>query len=267
MKTVLSNLNTNYESNEFSTKIKWYSILCISSVLISGLCFYFTKNFYSIYAGAALFIVFMISLLYANACRSKMSFADGRLAEQTQLFLIDHLFWNGKGSLLNIRCRTGALSILCAKRYEEALITGVDSWGKRWEYGKNACETNATAEKVNQQTTFCHEDIAHLSFPDESFHAVIANFAFFKERSVDDKKILVKEALRTLKKGGSFAFQDKFSSSRYFGDMNAFVEDLKASGITEVHYMHHVEKVCGFIPTFISTPWMFGGTGMLYGVK
>lgn len=47
--------------------------------------------------------------------------------------------------------------------------------------------------------------------------------------------------------------------------MDEFVRILKAEGISEVHYIGNLEKKLGFIPGFVTTPWMISGMGILYG--
>ena len=81
------------------------------------------------------------------------------------------------------------------------------------------------------------------------------------------RRILLKEALRVVKKGGAFSFQDMFSQKALYGDMDEFVRILKAEGISEVHYIGNLEKKLGFIPGFVTTPWMIRGMGILYGKK
>ena len=76
-----------------------------------------------------------------------------------------------------------------------------------------------------------------------------------------------KEALRVVKKGGVFSFQDMFSQKALYGDMEEFVEELKKEGITEVHYIGNLEKKLDFIPGYATTPWMISGMGILYGRK
>lgn len=46
-----------------------------------------------------------------------------------------------------------------------------------------------------------------------------------------------------------------------------FVKELKAEGITEVHYIGNLEKKLDFIPGYVKTPWMISGVGILYGRK
>ncbi len=55
---------------------------------------------------------------------------------QIHKYLLTKLTWTGKGSLLDIGCGSGALTILCKKTYPEAEITGLDYWGKEWNYAK-----------------------------------------------------------------------------------------------------------------------------------
>ena len=95
----------------------------------------------------------------------------------------------------------------------------------------------------------------------------MSNFVFHEVRSAKDKRDVVKEALRVVKKGGVFSFQDMFSQKVLYGDMDEFVRILKAEGISEVHYIGNLEKKLGFIPGFVTTPWMISGMGILYGKK
>jgi len=74
------------------------------------------------------------------------------------------------------------------------------------------------------------------------------------------------DILRVVKKGGSFAFQDMFEQKALYGDMDAFIKELKSEGITEVHYIGNVEKE-EFIPDFVTAPWMIKGVGLIYGKK
>ena len=78
---------------------------------------------------------------------------------------------------------------------------------------------------------------------------------------------MVREALRVVKKGGCFSFQDMFSQKSLYGDMDAFVEQLKKEGISEIHYIGNLEKKLDFIPKYARTTWMISGMGILYGRK
>ena len=78
--------------------------------------------------------------------------------------LIDHLDWNGKGTLLDIGCGAGALTIRCACRFPDAKITGMDYWSTEWSYAKEQCERNARLEHVADRLTFCKATLPLSNF-------------------------------------------------------------------------------------------------------
>mgnify|MGYP000072681414 CR=1 FL=1 len=139
--------------------------------------------------------------------------------------------------------------------------------GAEWNYAKEQCERNAQIEGVADRISFQKGDAAKLDFPDETFDAAVSNFVFHEVRTAKDKRDVVREALRVVKKGGVFSFQDMFSQKALYGDMEQFVRELKAEGISEVHYIGNLEKKLDFIPGFVTTPWMISGMGIIYGKK
>ncbi len=181
-------------------------------------------------------------------------------------FLLEHMQWDGQGKLLDIGCGAGALSIKCAKKYSKAAITGIDYWGSEWNYAKEQCESNAKIEGIENQISFQKGDAAKLEFADETFDAAVSNFVFHEVRSQPDKQLVVREALRVVKKGGVFVFHDMFEQKMLYGDMNTFIEQLRKEGITEIHYVANTEKET-FIPGYLSAPWMLKNMGLIYGVK
>ena len=181
--------------------------------------------------------------------------------------LVEHLDWDGEGKMLDIGCGAAALTVRCAKAFPKAQITAMDYWGAEWSYAKEQCERNVRLESVADRVSFQKGDAAKLDFADETFDAAVSNFVFHEVRSTKDKRNVVREALRVVKKGGVFSFQDMFSQKALYGDMDAFVEVLKAEGISEIHYIGDLEKKLDFIPGFVTTPWMISGMGILYGKK
>lgn len=181
--------------------------------------------------------------------------------------LVEHLDWNGEGRLLDIGCGAAALTVRCAKAFPKAQITAMDYWGAEWNYAKEQCERNAQIEGVADRISFQKGDAAKLDFPDETFDAAVSNFVFHEVRTAKDKRDVVREALRVVKKGGVFSFQDMFSQKALYGDMEQFVRELKAEGISEVHYIGNLEKKLDFIPGFVTTPWMISGMGIIYEKK
>ena len=209
----------------------------------------------------------LIMAVYMLICHETFAFGKGNMMARVHEHLVEHLDWNGKGRLLDIGCGAAGLTVRCAKAFPKAQITAMDYWGVEWNYAKEQCEKNAQIEGVADRITFQKGDAAKLDFPDETFDAAVSNFVFHEVRTAKDKRDVVKEALRVVKKGGAFSFQDMFSQKALYGDMEQFVRELKAEGIAEVHYIGNLEKKLDFIPGFVTTPWMISGMGIIYGKK
>jgi SAM-dependent methyltransferase len=87
--------------------------------------------------------------------------------------VLDRLHWDGKGKALDIGCGNGPLTIALAQRHPEGHVTGIDTWGKAWDYSKAGCERNAAVAGVAERTSFEKASAAALPFDDESFDAAI----------------------------------------------------------------------------------------------
>ena len=61
--------------------------------------------------------------------------------------------------------------------------------------------------------------------------------------------------------------KNMFSQKALYGDMDAFVKQLEAEGISEIHYIGNLEKKLDAIPGYVTTPWMISGMGIIYGKK
>lgn len=218
-------------------------------------------------AAGVLCVLALIMAVYMLICHETFAFGKGNMMAGVHEHLVEHLDWNGEGRLLDIGCGAAALTVRCAKAFPKAQITAMDYWGAEWNYAKEQCEKNAQIEGVADHTSFQKGDAAKLDFPDESFDAAVSNFVFHEVRTAKDKRDVVREALRIVKKGGVFSFQDMFSQKALYGDMEQFVRELKAEGISEVHYIGNLEKKLDFIPGVVTTPWMISGMGIIYGKK
>ena len=98
--------------------------------------------------------------------------------ERTHQCLLAHLGFDGRGTLLDVGCGSGALSIRAALTWPEAQVTGIDYWGVAYGYGQPMCEKNAESEGVGFRCAFRHGDANKLDFPDESFDAVVSNYVY-----------------------------------------------------------------------------------------
>lgn len=166
----------------------------------------------------------------------------------------------GKG--LDVGCGSGALTIAVAKRNPKAQMTGLDRWGKEYaSFNKPLCENNAKAEGVGN-TSFVQGDATKLDFPDGSFDAVTSNYVY--HNIPGDRQALLLETLRVLKKGGTFAIHDIFSKSKY-GDMQAFVQKLRAQGYEQVEL---IDTTTGKFMSPFEATWMeLSGSALLVGKK
>ena len=211
------------------------------------------------------FVILFIAL-YMRHCAGKLGFdGDGgiRLLHRD---LIKHLPFKGRGQILDVGCDYGALTIATSRVYNHATVTGVDGWNKNEKGIHEQCERNAKIEKVKKRVAFRKADLAHLDYSDNSFDAVISSYAFHRYKGADARD-LVKESLRVLKKGGAFAFQDLFGQERYYGDIDAFIEELKAEGIAKITYVPNVEEGKEYITRTMKTKNLVKGLGMIYGTK
>ena len=167
------------------------------------------------------------------------------------------------GRALDVGCGSGALTIACAKRNPKAQIIGIDRWGKDYKsFSRVLCVKNAKAEGVNN-VSFKKGDATALDFPDESFDCVTSNYVYHNITG-KDKQTLLRETLRTLKKGGTFAIHDLMSPLRY-GDMQNFVSELKKEGYERVEL---IDTTSGMFMTKGEAIRLFlGGSTLLVGRK
>jgi len=214
----------------------------------------------------ALFILSGAFLAYMFICHELFAFGKGNMMAKVHEHLVSHLGWDGEGTLLDIGCGSGALTVRCLKAFPKAEIIGMDYWGVEWSYAKEQCEENAKLEGVGGRCSFEKGDAAKMEYADGSFDAAVSNFVFHEVRSAKDKRDVVREALRVVKKGGCFAFQDLFGQKSLYGNIEEFAKELKDGGIDEIHYVGGLEDKLGF-PSYAKTPWMISGVGILYGRK
>ncbi len=167
------------------------------------------------------------------------------------------------GKILDVGCGSGALTISLAKKNPDALVFGVDKWGVEYlDVTRNLCMDNARLEKVDN-AFFLYSNIRKLDFPDEYFDHVTSNYCYSNLTGFD-KKDMIYETLRVLKKGGTFAIHD-IMNWIYFGDINEFIATLKKMGIEEVHL---VETSKGMFMTEIESFFLsLNGSYILYGKK
>ncbi len=179
--------------------------------------------------------------------------------------VLEHLEWNGNGQALDIGCGNGALTLLVAQAYPAARVTGIDFWGKNWDYSKQVCDRNAKIAGVAERTGFQKASASALPFEDGAFDLAVSNLTFHEVSDTADKRMLLKEALRVVRPGGRFAFQDLFLVESLYGSPNELVSLVKSWGIREVKFVRTSNEP--FIPLLLKLPFMVGRIGILYGER
>jgi SAM-dependent methyltransferase len=211
-------------------------------------------------------VIFFLCFLYFAYARYLFSPRGGNIQSKIQDLVLDHIMgWDGVGKVLDIGCGNGPLTIQIAKRYPEAEAIGIDYWGTAWEYSKSICDRNAEIEGVAGRVAFKRASASSLPFDDEAFDLVISNLVFHEVRDVRDKKELIKEALRVVKKGRWFVFQDLFLWKQVYGEVDDLVETIRDWGIETVEFVDTSDS--DFIPGALKLPFMLGTVGILAGRK
>jgi SAM-dependent methyltransferase len=96
-----------------------------------------------IFLGAAILVpllgivaaLFLLIALCFGLAHYRFSAAGGDIQSKIIALLLDRVEWTGQGKVLDIGCRNGQLTVRLAKRYPQVQVTGMDTWGKNWDYG------------------------------------------------------------------------------------------------------------------------------------
>lgn len=203
-----------------------------------------------------------VFILYAYY---QFSAGGGNFQEKLWHYLLDHLEWDGQGTALDIGTGNGPLAIMLAKQHPQARVTGIDYWGSDWEYSQKVCHANASLEGVAERVSFMKASAASLPFDDGAFDAVVSHFVFHEVADADDKREVIREALRVLRKGGAFAFQDMFFDKGLYGDVDALVRTIKGWGIEDVQFVDVREALN--MPRLLRYPTIMGKAALIYGKK
>lgn len=173
--------------------------------------------------------------------------------------------WDGRGEALDIGCGNGPLTIKMAKIYTESKVIGIDYWGSVWDYSLKSCEKNASLEGVSDRVTFQKASASSLPFNDGHFNAVVSNFVFHEVSDTKDKSELIREAIRVVKKGGVFSFQDLFLVKKIYGETDELLKTISNWGVESIGFI--MTNDLDFIPRALKLPFMLGEIGIIYGRK
>ena len=90
-------------------------------------------------------VLLLALLIWITWIRKQYAFGGGGMMERVHEVVLSHLDFDGAGTLLEVGCGSGALSIRAALTWPGAQMTGIDYWGAAYGYGQAMCEKNARA--------------------------------------------------------------------------------------------------------------------------
>ena len=212
-----------------------WSIL-VGSVLASVVMVYvltMTENIWLEVLFVTVFVVSLIALAWCIYAYNAFDYNGNiRLSKKIIDGIVDYTEIPDGGNGLDVGCGSGALTIACAKKNPNAIMTGIDRWGKEYaSFNKQLCENNAIAENTSN-IIFMNGNAIKLDFEDETFDLVTSNYVYHNIGG-HNKQELLNETLRVLKKGGTFAIHDIMSYRRY-GDMKKYINQLENNGFCDV---------------------------------
>ncbi len=212
-----------------------------------------------------LILLAIFVLIYFAYARYEFSPQGGDIQAKISQRVIDFIDQSESGQILDVGCGNGKLTVELAKKCPGIKIQAIDYWSGMWGYSKESCETTAKNENVSDRIIFTKASASALPFDDETFDAVISNMVFHEVADTKDKRDVIKEALRPLKKGGLFIFQDQFNTKRIYGTVEELLKYLKNLGINDVGFED--TRKASFIPVLLRNPIFVGDIGLIYGKK
>lgn len=157
----------------------------------------------------------------------------GAMQRKLWRLTLKHLDGYGQltGDALDIGTGNGSLAVISAMENTKLRVIGIDLWEPQWEYSLDDCRRNAQRAGVTERCTFQRASAHALPYPNETFDYVMSHFVFHEVKVAPDKRTVVEEALRVLRKGGYFSFHDMFFDARLYGDSTALLDVLRAGGV------------------------------------
>jgi ubiquinone/menaquinone biosynthesis C-methylase UbiE len=164
-----------------------------------------------------------------------------------------------------VGCGSGSLVVKLATASADSTVTGVDSWGRDWEYSKELCEDNARIEGVSARTAFLKQSGAALRFADGSFDVVVSCLTFHEIGDVQRKSDGVVEALRVLRPGGRYVFLDLFGDPGFYPSIDEVRQAIGTAGVSIAQFASLAD--CMPLPFPLRHPKVLGHAMLIVGTK
>ncbi len=248
----------------------WVSVKLIAFAGILSLVFLtaavlFYKILFISIPGIIFFLFFIYAFGYLIYARRQFSTYGNNIQGKISGLVLDYLDAGEEGRLIDIGCGNGLLTIKMALKCPNVSVTGVDYWGGLWGYSKEECRKKALKEGLKDRMTFEKASAESLPFGDEEFDIAVSNMVFHEAGKMKDKRNNIKEALRVVKKGGRFVFQDMFNSRIFYGGRNSLLDYIKSLGVRKADFVN--TKDSAFIPGGLKNPIFVGDIAIIYGIK
>ena len=85
---------------------------------------------FHIFVPGILFVIIVAGLLallgWITWIRRQYAFDGGRIMERVHQTILSHMDYDGKGTLLDVGCGSGALSVRAALTWQETKVVGID---------------------------------------------------------------------------------------------------------------------------------------------
>ena len=243
------------------------AIICLAVCAVFGMAGVATEGglriAFGVLFGAAFLLFAVLTGIFANMYCAFSYNGKRKISKRVIEGIAKYVTLPDGGRGLDVGCGSGALTIACAKRNSRAQMVGIDRWGKEYaSFNLPLCERNAEAEGV-RNVNFTRGNAVKLDFPDETFDAVTSNYVYHNITGAD-KRALLRETLRVLKKGGVFAINDNMKP-RAYGDMEAFAQELRDMGYEDVRLIDTAQEAFGSRRR--AAMMMLGDSRMLAGRK
>jgi SAM-dependent methyltransferase len=246
--------------------IRWKVLLLLGvSALAAGLLGLFPIQPVLRIAAELLSIGLFISFAYPFYLYWMFAPQGGNLQDDLYELILQTLGEEVVGEALDIGTGNGILAVKLAQRHPSLRVTGLDYWGRNWEYSQSVCDENARVGKVSERVRFVKGDAAKLDFDQAVFDVAVSNLTFHEVKSARQKRDVVREALRVVKPGGRFVFVDYFFADQHYGDPAGFEEFLSGLGLARVT-LRPLGEVLKLSP-LLRHRRALGRVGILSGVK
>ena len=253
-------------SNEKGKTINYANWVSVKMIVVPAiLALAFTLLSLKLWGLAFAASLFLLIAVYFALARLIFSPHGDDVQAKIEGLVLDHLLEVQSGTVLDIGCGNGPLTIAVAKKYSQAHVTGIDTWGKNWDYSQKLCERNAASAGVSERVSFQKGSAIQLPFADGQFDLEVSNLVFHEISGLKDKREAVREALRVLKPGGTFVLQDLFLIKAYYGKLDELIKAVRGWGIQEVEFIRTCDEP--FIPKLVKLPFMVGTLGLIKGIK